>query len=94
MADWFTKQFGVSEQSYDAVHKNFAYDHESGELKCLANGRTWAAGHFSTPSLGELRARNAQYLMNPLLEGVAVARATDTDMDEAEGGDLSPSMKR
>jgi len=64
MSDWFSRQFGVAEGSYQDVMTNFAYDYDSGVLTCRPNQRKWAAGLFSTPSLGELRHRNQDALTN------------------------------
>jgi hypothetical protein len=55
--DWFTTLFGFRESDYDyaGIQKMFKFDSESGTLTSTANGKTFRVGHFSTPSLSELR---------------------------------------
>ncbi|MBK7779601.1 MAG: hypothetical protein IPJ58_02200 [Ardenticatenia bacterium] len=53
---WFKSLFGFEEDRlYTATQGRFAV--EGPRLRSLANGRDFAIGSFSTPSLGELRGR-------------------------------------
>ena len=52
---WFEQLFGFRESSYAGTRSMFAV--EGPQLRSLANGRTFAIGTFSTPSLASLRAR-------------------------------------
>src|SRR5512142_541562 len=51
---WFESLFGFEETTYDETRACFAL--EGDELRSIPNGRTFAAGRFTTPSLRELRA--------------------------------------
>lgn len=58
--DWFTKLFGFTERTgsgkaYRANKENFEYDQKTGILISRPSGRTFQAGRFTTPTLGELR---------------------------------------
>jgi len=74
---WFEQLFGFRETSYAGTRCMFAV--EGPTLRSLANGRSFAIGTFSTPSLASLRvhARGALPWRDPLLvaEGAAAARA-------------------
>lgn len=52
---WFEQLFGFRESSYAGTRSMFAV--EGPQLRSLANGRTFAIGTFSTPSLASLRDR-------------------------------------
>ena len=54
--DWFRHLFGFEEQTgksaaYLHTQAQFAFDAATGTLTSHANGRSFAAGHFSTPTL-------------------------------------------
>jgi hypothetical protein len=58
--DWFSHLFGFEEHTgsaaaFEATKAAFAFDTATGALKS-PSGATFAAGHFSTPTLAELRA--------------------------------------
>lgn len=53
MGDWFADLFGFPEVSARAVYENLKI--EKNEMHSLANGRCFAVGTLSTPSLCELR---------------------------------------
>jgi hypothetical protein len=55
---WFEQLFGVPEVDYDETAGNFAV--HGTRLRSLANGRDFAIGRFSTPSLASLRSRGRQ----------------------------------
>lgn len=52
---WFEQLFGFEESSYAGTRSMFAV--EGPLLRSLANGRSFAIGRFSTPSLASLRDR-------------------------------------
>ncbi len=54
MGTWFESLFGFEESSYEETRSRFLLEGEM--LRSTANGRAFAAGRFSTPSLAELRA--------------------------------------
>ncbi|HEY2364955.1 MAG TPA: hypothetical protein VGH87_01170 [Polyangiaceae bacterium] len=51
---WFESLFGFPETTYEETRARFVF--EGDELRSIANGRSFAAGRFTTPSLRELRA--------------------------------------
>jgi hypothetical protein len=53
VSTWFEALFGFAETSYDETRARFVLDGE--RLRSLGNGRSFAAGRFTTPSLRELR---------------------------------------
>lgn len=60
---WFRQLFGLKEpQSYASIHSNFYIDVGSGRLVSKANGRSFLVGHFSTPTLRELREKGREAL--------------------------------
>jgi len=60
---WFTELYGFEETNYHRVKLNFLYqpatpeNNFQGTITSKANNRIFSVGKFSTPSLGELRAR-------------------------------------
>lgn len=50
---WFEELFGFAETSYEETRSQFAL--EGTRLRSLANGRSFAVGQWSTPTLAELR---------------------------------------
>lgn len=56
-SQWFQRLFGFAESDYETTRQQFAL--EGSTLRSLANGRTFGAGEFSTPTLQSLRERTA-----------------------------------
>lgn len=54
---WFEQLFGFSEGSYEETQQRFVLEGET--LRSRVNGRGFAAGSFSTPSLASLREQAA-----------------------------------
>ena len=53
--DWFERLFGFREEGYASTQQRLAVE---GDCLCsLVNGKRYGIGHFTMPSLGELRAR-------------------------------------
>jgi hypothetical protein len=55
---WFEQLFGTPEASYAETRSRFAV--EGANLRSLANGRAFAIGTFSTPTLASLRGRTQE----------------------------------
>ncbi|NVB43678.1 hypothetical protein G6O69_38075 [Pseudenhygromyxa sp. WMMC2535] len=53
---WFEQLFGFREGAWEATQAQFEVEAEGASLRSRANGRRFAAGRFSTPSVAELRA--------------------------------------
>jgi len=76
--DWFCRLFGFAEQTGNRVQwqktrSAFRYDPETGVLQSAVDpaARAFQAGRFSTPTLAELRGRNA---LAPALQDVLPGR--------------------
>lgn len=50
--EWFEEVFGIKEESYAQIRKQFEYG--AGLLVCKANGKMFTVGTFRTPSLSQL----------------------------------------
>ena len=55
MTDWFARLTGFAEDGYAATQQRLAV--EGNELVSLVNGKRYAIGEFSLPTVAELRAR-------------------------------------
>jgi len=65
--DWFSDLFGFAETSYEEAQRWLRVVpgtslEEPCRIESLANGASYSAGNFSTPSLAELRARGQEAL--------------------------------
>lgn len=58
---WFAELFGFKEIENVSLFSNNRrkFEHKAPLLHCKENGKTFTVGHFSTPSVKDLRARNA-----------------------------------
>lgn len=60
---WYQQLFGVQEShDYNLAQANFQFDHSSGILTSVANGRSFATGKFETPTLDDLRIKGLHAL--------------------------------
>jgi len=56
MPSWFEQVFGFAEDDYESAQEKFNYDAVTGTLSVHgADGRSFSAGRFKTPSLDSLR---------------------------------------
>ncbi len=85
---WFSTLFGFNEETrsaaaWEATRSRFTYDTKTGVLTTPSSGENFAAGLFSTPTLGELRVKGRALLSSrPGTTTVTFTHATTNDVLE------------
>ncbi|MEE4202629.1 MAG: hypothetical protein V2I45_03295, partial [Halieaceae bacterium] len=82
--NWFEQLFGFTETDWESTQRQFSLDGRT--LTSKANGLRWNIGEFSTPSLGELRARARFHAQPSTLTHEVVGDALALHADPANAG--------
>ena len=83
---WFEQLFGFAERDWPSTQAQFALD--GTRLTSRANGRSFDAGAFSTPSVAALRAQAGPRQGSPRLRHEAIGDVLEQHADPAHRGAL------